>query len=212
MKKINLIFSIACVGILGGCAVGQNDFNCSAGDENAICGSARAIYEATDGDLKTNDTLTYIQNGERKQVTVKDLRQIQNGDASHTLAISEISDHKANSSKVPHAFSYDGDVLRKDVRVMRIWIAPFVDAKDNLHMSSMVYTDIAQRSWEIGTTNSNYQPSATDNTPVMVTAPSTASSSPSKEDGKKQYIYSVPEKDKKQINELFKTSSDNGEK
>lgn len=129
MKNLQLFFITALVGAISGCSVGQNEFNCSAGDENAMCGSARTIYQATDGDLKTNDTLTYIENGEKKQVTLKELNQIQKGDESHAVTISEISNPKANSLEVPHAFSYDGDVLRKDVRVMRIWIAPFVDAK-----------------------------------------------------------------------------------
>ena len=167
MRNLQLLFITALIGAISGCSVGQNDFNCSAGDENALCGSARTIYQATDGDLKTKDTLIYIKDGEKKQVTLKELNKSQESDKDHAFLISEISNPKANSLGIPHTFSYDGDVLRKDVRVMRVWIAPFVDANDNLHMSSMVYTDIAQRSWELGTTNPNHTAKATTKTPTM---------------------------------------------
>jgi|GEM_PF-6644025 conjugal transfer pilus assembly protein TraV len=134
------------IGALSGCTIGQSEFNCSRGDENALCASSRTVYKATDGDLKENETITYVKDGEPVQITLSELAK-ERGDYS---GISEISNHAANYQNVPHSFSYDGNVLRKDVRVMRVWIAPFTDTNDNLHMSTMVYTDIEDRKWEIG--------------------------------------------------------------
>ncbi len=206
MKTLKLVTLFPVIAILGGCAVGQNDFTCSAGDENALCASSRTIYQATDGDLKTNDTITYVKDGERKQVTLSELNKLNKGDKGHVSGVSEISDHKAKSLRVPQSFSYDGDVLRKDVRVLRVWIAPFVDSKDNLHLSSMVYTDVAQRSWELGTVNPN-QTSIATKAPTLNTLSSTQPSDKSSTKGKPEdngkYEYSVPSKEKQKLQALF---------
>lgn len=152
MKHIvGLAFS---VGILSGCTVGQSEFNCSAGDDNALCGSSRTIYRATDGELKENTTLTYIKDGKVHQTTLAELDKLKNPNAQplQKSKISEISNSKGQLNQgVPFSFSYDGKVLRKEVQVLRIWIAPWVDKSDDLHLSTLVYTDIENRKWEVGT-------------------------------------------------------------
>ncbi|EGR0468561.1 type IV conjugative transfer system lipoprotein TraV [Vibrio cholerae] len=192
MKKL---LGLAFVSLLAGCSVGQNDFNCSSGDENALCGSSRTIYEVTNGELKTNDTLTYVKDGKKQQMSVSDLKKMQKGDLYHAASISENSTHQADSLSVPLSFNFDGDVLRHDVRVMRIWIAPFVDSNDNLHLSSMVYTDIAHRSWQIGTIDPNTKQSITSPMVAPLVTPE-----PENLDTKK---YRVPEKEKPALQTLF---------
>ncbi|NGZ66615.1 type IV conjugative transfer system lipoprotein TraV [Vibrio aestuarianus subsp. cardii] len=152
MKK-NILLLI-CVAVLGGCSIGQSEFNCSRGDDNALCGSSRTIYAATNGELQENETLTFIENGEHKQVTLTELEQARTKKASDAAKakngeISEIFSDQANYSKVPHKFSYDGQVLRTDVKVLRVWIAPYVDDTDDLNLSTLVYTDIEKKRWEL---------------------------------------------------------------
>ncbi|BBM67922.1 hypothetical protein VA249_45680 (plasmid) [Vibrio alfacsensis] len=187
--------------LLGGCAVGQNDFNCSAGDDNALCASSRTIYEATDGELVTNDTLTYIEDGEKKQITLEELKLIKNQQNKKYLpeSISEISTYGGQSSYVPHSFSFDGDVLRKDVEVLRVWIAPFVDTNDDLHLSSMVYTDIKQRSWELGIANPNNFKSIAQPQVTPLLNPLTDQESDVGQ-------YRVPPKEKAKLQTLFKNN------
>lgn len=70
-------------------------------------------------------------------------------------SISETQKRMGESKvSVPFTFSYDGQVLRKDVKVLRIWVAPWVDKSDDLHLSTLVYTDIEKRKWEVGTVDS----------------------------------------------------------
>lgn len=155
MRNVLLLVSVA---VLGGCSVGQNEFNCSRGDDNALCGSSRTIYSATNGDLKENETLTFIENGETRQVTLTELKQIreqnskpvgtESGDAQKGK-ISEKNSLQAHSSQVPHSFSYDGQVLRSNVKVLRVWIAPYVDNTDDLNLSTLVYTDIEKKRWDL---------------------------------------------------------------
>lgn len=149
MRK--LIF-VSCFGLfLGGCSVGQNDFNCSKGDENALCASSRTIYHATSGDIKENTDITYIKDGEVHQTNLAELESLQNP----KMKISETKKYGGEYNNVPFSFSYDGNVLRKDVEVLRIWVAPFVDRNDDLHMSTLVYTDIENRKWNIGVQSSS---------------------------------------------------------
>jgi hypothetical protein len=41
------------------------------------------------------------------------------------------------------------------VKVLRVWIAPWIDRQDNLHSSQFIYTDIEARKWEIGRKTTN---------------------------------------------------------
>ncbi|MEZ9922353.1 TraV family lipoprotein, partial [Vibrio breoganii] len=92
------------------------------------------------------------------QITISELNEIKGLGVSVTHDVAEdgsISETKKPVVKskvaVPFLFSYDGQVLRKDVRVLRIWVAPWVDKSDDLHLSTLVYTDIEKRKWEVGT-------------------------------------------------------------
>lgn len=166
--SLNKKLFIGIVGLLAltGCTVGQSEFNCSSGDENALCASSRTIYNASNGDVKENEKITYVRDGEVHQTTVSELEglksKLANGeketDAVKEKASSTATRKQATSSRgmdVPLTFSYDGNVLRKDVKVMRIWVAPWVDKSDNLHLSSLIYTDIEKRKWEVGTEYQN---------------------------------------------------------
>ncbi|PMK78544.1 type IV conjugative transfer system protein TraV [Vibrio breoganii] len=153
-----LLFLPLSVAVLTGCTVGQSEFNCSAGDENALCASTRTIYKATDGEIQENETITYVKDGEVQQITLSELNEIKglgvsvNHDVAEDGSISETQKPMIKSKvAVPFSFSYDGQVLRKDVRVLRIWVAPWVDKSDDLHLSTLVYTDIEKRKWEVGT-------------------------------------------------------------
>ncbi|NAX35471.1 type IV conjugative transfer system lipoprotein TraV [Vibrio sp. V27_P1S3P104] len=183
-----------------GCTVGQNDFNCSAGDENALCASSRTIYEATNGELKTNDRITYVRDGDKQQVTLKELKEIRNSEISIPTISSEISGRVGQSNYAPFSFSYDGEVLRKNVRVFRVWIAPFVDTKDNLHLSSMVYTDIESRSWQLGTVDPN-QPITKKNAYQLKDVDFVVDK-PVVNETDKQRDYDIPEPEKQKLQQL----------
>ncbi|GAM71767.1 conjugative transfer protein traV [Vibrio sp. JCM 19236] len=160
-NKYFLLFLPLSIAVLTGCTVGQSEFNCSAGDENALCASSRTIYKATDGEIKENETITYVKDGEKQQITLEELNKVNGLGVSEQQeknsegSISETQKRMGESKvSVPFTFSYDGQVLRKDVKVLRIWVAPWVDKSDDLHLSTLVYTDIEKRKWEVGTVDS----------------------------------------------------------
>lgn len=182
MKKILMV--LCGVGALSGCTIGQSDFNCSSGDGNALCGSSRTIYAATNSELAENTKLTYIQDGEPRQIDVNNMNSgefdVANIDtdsdtsssakpaSEHTTFLSWLmgEDESDNNSEVketvlvkpasvPHSFSYDGQAIRTPAKVQRIWLAPWVDKEDNLHMSSLIYTEVEPKKWEIGLDEQN---------------------------------------------------------
>lgn len=87
-NKYFLLFLPLSIAVLTGCTVGQSEFNCSAGDENALCASSRTIYKATDGEIKENETITYVKDGEKQQITLEELNKV-NG-----LGVSEQQEKK----------------------------------------------------------------------------------------------------------------------
>ena len=76
--KLGLVSSVV---LLSGCSIGQSEFTCSLGSENSVCASSRAVYKATNGELAENETITYVEDGETKQITVSELQAIQSGEA-----------------------------------------------------------------------------------------------------------------------------------
>lgn len=148
-KSLTVVITLAALSACSSVGVGQDDFNCSSGDDNALCASTRTIYKATNGEIEDNETITYIKNKEVHQTNLKEI-----GKLNPNLKGLE-NNHSQPTMQAAPQFSYDGDVLRHDVKVLRVWIAPWIDRKDNLHSSQLIYTDIEGRKWEIGRKSSS---------------------------------------------------------
>lgn len=190
----NTLTSLLATLFLSGCSIGagQNDFNCSSGEGGAVCGSSRSIYELTDVELNTNQSVVVFEDGEKKAYTVSELKQ-----QGKPAAISEKNQTSAEYSSVPQTFSYDGEVLRREAEVLRIWIAPFIDANDDLHLSKLVYTDITEKAWQIGIQEQNgfgatFQKAG-------------AQSTTEKEGEKKSHKYRPPVPDQNRLEKRFNT-------
>jgi conjugal transfer pilus assembly protein TraV len=97
MKK-NQLFISSIVVLLAGCSVGQSEFSCSLGSDHSVCASSRTIYKATNGELAENETITYVEDGETKQITVSELQAIQAGDVDSEDMLSS-DKTKGNSDK-----------------------------------------------------------------------------------------------------------------
>lgn len=143
MSLSKKILTLASPFLLAGCSIGQSEFNCSAGDDNALCGSTRAIITATNGELTTDDTIRVHKGGEVVEVSASKFAGFNqnNLDANHQTGRSDVN--------VPHTYNYDGDALRTKEQVLRVWIAPWIDQHDVLHMSNVLYTDVEKRHWKI---------------------------------------------------------------
>ncbi|MGR5178820.1 type IV conjugative transfer system lipoprotein TraV [Vibrio mediterranei] len=222
--------------VLSGCSIGQTEFTCSMGSESSICASSRTIYKATNGELPENETITYVEDGERKQITVAELEAINNGQTiSEKTGSTAKSKYAANNDfrqinmgepqqrtsgvekavlstvtapKVPYAFGYDGEALRSDTRVMRIWIAPWVDANDTLHMSKVIYTDMEKKKWTIAKKSQANKPQPKLLKPVV--SKTTSDMNAAKVEPQKKAFVPPPHELEK-IQKRFSKNTNNGE-
>jgi conjugal transfer pilus assembly protein TraV len=142
MKKSTLIVSLTVAGLLGGCAsalnpAGSSKFSC--GGESPDCLTPIEVYQQTntspDGISNGHTPSNWKKgdgNGKVVQPLRKDLTQI---DPSTKLLV--YGDPPARP-------------LRESSQVMRIWVAPWIDASDNLNWSGYIYTEVTPKKWSYG--------------------------------------------------------------
>lgn len=153
-------FTIAIVGLLSGCGsmlntAGNSTFSCQG---EGGCPTPFEVYEdthASSGNVRNGRTPEkWGVNGVKKsggsrndfqlnneQKNKNDLDLLKNISPADILA-------KSNSSPKP---------IREESRVMRIWVAPWIDQGDNLNWSGYVYTEITPRKWSFGEKEIRYQ-------------------------------------------------------
>lgn len=118
---------------LAGCAIGKSDFACSGIPEGVSCMSASQVYEAS---KQTNGPVT----GNPEKDLPEAARAGERGQKPVSGWI-----HQVESGALP---------LRTPSRVMRIWVAPWEGEDADLHLSTLVYTEIESRRWMIGNASS----------------------------------------------------------
>ena len=131
MKKI-LLMMIA-IAFLSGCSTG---FNCKGVPKGVTCMSAREVYNATE----------YAQTlGE-------------DASSKNDVATSSVASQNSPMSAAVQGYHQDNPLpIRTPEQVMEIWIAPWEDSQDSLHMASTVYTEIEKRRWTVGESIINSQ-------------------------------------------------------
>ncbi|GMQ49672.1 type IV conjugative transfer system lipoprotein TraV [Vibrio sp. 10N] len=216
---------------LSGCSIGQSEFTCSMGSESSICASSRTIYKATNGDIEENETITYVEDGERKQMTVAELEAMREGTLSPDKKGEIKKDNYAPRNdfkqintgkpkpkvvyvpatvvepKMPYSYSYDGQALRSDAKVMRIWISPWVDVNDTLHMSKVLFTDMEKKKWTIADSSQLNRPQTTLTKPVVTKT--TATNPQGDEPKKRAFVPPPPEIEK--LQQMFPQNTQNGD-
>jgi len=134
MGKKYAIIAITC--ILSGCAssltTGSDNFECSGIPNGKHCISTEDAYADSNKNLS-------------KSAWVHDHK---NSKPDHTAP------SKAEKTQQPEVIALPGNNDPKPIRtpanVMRVWIAPWEDKNGDLHMSSLVYTEIKARRWIVG--------------------------------------------------------------
>lgn len=121
MKK-HVALSVALGISLSGCAlgVGSSKFACPGMPNGVVCKSPAEVYALTN----TSDGLE--SDGAKQK------------DDKNPFTRPAI---KTNSGPVP---------VLEEAQVMRIWIAPWVDEKRDLHWPSYLFTEITPRRWSFG--------------------------------------------------------------
>lgn len=127
--------------VLSGCSsalntAGSDSFACP-GMPGVICKTPAEVYKMTNGDI--NDINMHPELKNKKQASAP---------SSTAVVVQKLSPASAELRAV------DGEMngrlpmpIRTPAIVMRIWMAPWKDANDDLHWPSYIYTEIEPRKW-----------------------------------------------------------------
>ena len=136
--KTPLIISTLIAG-LAGCAsvlntAGESEFGCPGMPKGIVCKTPAAVYKSTNQDPADSEFDTPI------------------GMAGSTPSVEKMTKPAATMpalGALPQAKPGPKPV-REEARVVRIWIAPWVDKQDNLHLASTQYAEVKPRTWTVG--------------------------------------------------------------
>ncbi len=138
--RTKILFAVLCPILVGACSTTpwKSDYSCPGMSSGVVCKSPIEVYKLTEN----TDRLT--RDGAN------------DGDQSASALSSGSTSAKASSLFLPSQITA-GQSLPKEAlpvlepaRVMRIWIAPYIDAKEDLRMPGYVLTEVTPRRWSFG--------------------------------------------------------------
>lgn len=124
MKIATLVLTVA---VLTGCAIGSPKYSCPA-PEHGVCKSISEVY-ASKGAAESQPA------------------KAESRDSAAKTPATPADSRDRGFSLFPIAGVKPGDPLRREARVIRVWVAPWVDAKGDYYDQSYVYTEIDQGEW-----------------------------------------------------------------
>lgn len=134
-----MIKNIICLSVLllPGCAdtlnYGHSDFGCNGIPGGKACVSTEDAYNDSNGDLSAS---AWKHSDKEKDKHTSD------GVKKHAKHVVK--------QKIILPDNHDPMPIRTPAKVMRIWVAPWEDSNGDLHMASLVYTEIQKRRWIVG--------------------------------------------------------------
>jgi conjugal transfer pilus assembly protein TraV len=143
-KTVNGLGAAVATVVLSGCtAIGQPDFSCNGMPGNVTCMDSLTVYELT------NDPA--LDAAVRAEVARLSAEGETNIDTKAVIAsIKQTRNYtQAGSTTLMAALSQPMPVL-EPARVVRIWVAPWIDNKGDLHMPGYLFSEITPRRWSFG--------------------------------------------------------------
>jgi conjugal transfer pilus assembly protein TraV len=164
-KTLHLLGLMAIAAMTSGCSsmlspVGSDEFSCEPGKPKATCRTPTAVYRSTHGTAPVAETdapvaWSKLIRGTSGEVAVDAERQTQsgeyaprpvNGQARAQMGVPGLNAKTLGLGAVATA----GRPVRENAQVMRIWVAPWIDKKDDLHYPSYIFTEVQPRRWTFG--------------------------------------------------------------
>mgnify|MGYP003385596274 CR=1 FL=1 len=116
---------------------GSADFGCPGMPSGVLCKTPAAVYKSTHQDPEPTAFDTPIG------VSVGQVQSQQEAALSAPL-------RTAAGNQVQSQVQSGPRPVREPARVARIWVAPWVDKQDNLHLAQIHYTEVKPRTWTVG--------------------------------------------------------------
>jgi len=149
-----ILFSALAIA-LGGCAsavntAGSADFSCPGMPLGVTCKTPGAVYKSTNQDLPVTDFDTPLGS-----LTLAQSQAIANSmpvgpDQQGGASAKTISNYSLPTAVTANRKTAQPKPVREPAQVMRIWIAPWVDTQDTLHLAQLHYSEIIPRTWTVG--------------------------------------------------------------
>jgi conjugal transfer pilus assembly protein TraV len=139
------------LGACSGLGIGASEYSCSGMPQGVACKSAREVYELTN----TRDRVSGMdlaQEEERKAASwTGNPAQVHAMRAAAQADPTALGGAPVGYGAMPVAYTDDGRVpIRTPAVVMRVWVAPYQDAKGDLHMPGLVFSEVEPRKWQVG--------------------------------------------------------------
>jgi len=117
--------------LLGACNTYKSDFACKGYSDKALCLSATEVY------ARRHEDLTDSQLGSREATVT-----------SSSIGISGGGDRAVAIAGQTENFMGQPNITQP--QVLQVWIAPWRDAKNNLHEASVLYVKVQDGDWTYG--------------------------------------------------------------
>lgn len=144
--RLNL-FVMAAVALTAGCGstfntANESSFSCPGMPQGIVCKTPIAVYQSThEAPAPTESDLPFGPGTQASPAqVVRDLA------ASRVQARAELRTPTMASASL----ATGAKPVREPARVMRIWIAPWVDKNDDLNFPGYIFTEVKPRSWSMG--------------------------------------------------------------
>lgn len=142
-KKLILALMVSSMGSLSGCAslntADNSEFACPM-QPGVICKTPVQVYEMTEGALPKDGSGIPTTKIETEK-TIENNKETDS--SSSTIIRNQKHLQPVIGAPLP---------IREPARVMRIWIAPWIETKtDALHWPSYIYVEVEPRKWSFGT-------------------------------------------------------------
>lgn len=133
-----LVLATSVIGTLSGCSTVLNtadnaEYGCPGMPMGVTCKTPAAVYKSTNGEVAA----TPFDQPIGVTAETKNEAPLAQGGAQPA--------QRAASTVKPGPRP-----VREPARVARIWIAPWVDKEDNLHLAQTLYTEVKPRTWTVG--------------------------------------------------------------
>jgi conjugal transfer pilus assembly protein TraV len=135
--------ALSCL-VLAGCSsvlntAGSDDFSCPGMPLGVTCKTPAAVYSSTNGELAVTDFDTPMGS-----------KTLASGGGQNPMSMPEPVAVVQREMGVMASAKKGPRPVREAAKVVRIWIAPWVDKEDNLHLAQTQYTEVTPRTWTVG--------------------------------------------------------------
>lgn len=144
MKKMLLFFIIALFGTTG-CATMQSEYSCPGVPDGVVCKNPVEVYNLTEN----ADSVTGCKDCQKK-TKAKEQEDPETSENSGNNEQQQKQYMPALTRINPTEPLHGPMPVMEPAKVLRIWIAPWIDEKEDLRWPGYVFTEITPRRWTLG--------------------------------------------------------------